>query len=103
MYSWQKLITVHDKNSPQMRNREKILQFTKECLQILTGNIIHIGEDRTAWDVEKARMNTFITSIQHFTSAPCQGKKSEKEIKIRKQGANHFIYRWPDCGKYPKE
>ena len=48
MYSWQKLITIHNKNSPQMRNREKILQFTKECLQILTGNIIHIGEDRTA-------------------------------------------------------
>ena len=27
-----------------MRNREEILQFNKQCLQILTGNIIHTGE-----------------------------------------------------------
>ena len=31
-----------------MRNREEILQFNKDCLQILTGNIIHTGEDRIA-------------------------------------------------------
>lgn len=31
-----------------MRNREEILQFNQECLQILTGNIIDTGEDRTA-------------------------------------------------------